>query len=55
VHVCFDFVLCLLQYLAKEDPKVLAVLGSGHQGESHIYALTTLYTFDEVSLPYKCV
>ncbi|KAK8763608.1 hypothetical protein V5799_033785 [Amblyomma americanum] len=38
------------KYLATEDPKVLAVLGSGTQAKSHILVMTAMFPFEEVRI-----
>ncbi|XP_076309673.1 ketimine reductase mu-crystallin isoform X1 [Tachypleus tridentatus] len=38
------------KYLASENPKILAILGAGVQGKSHLEVLTHLYNFEEVRI-----
>ncbi|XP_014675244.1 PREDICTED: ketimine reductase mu-crystallin-like [Priapulus caudatus] len=38
------------KYLARDDSKILAIIGAGHQARSHIQALSLLYDFTEVRI-----
>ncbi|KAH9373274.1 hypothetical protein HPB48_005019 [Haemaphysalis longicornis] len=38
------------QYLASENPKILAVLGAGTQAKIHVVVLTTVFHFEQVRI-----